>query len=545
MVEKFMQNDRLILSTLSPIHIGCGVDYEPTHYLMDEGVLYTFDPVAAFMADLSARQALLDIVDNNQGEGVIQKIQQFFYQRKERLLPHSLRRMPVGDGVQAFYDKRVGHTMQADTKGVNRLNIERISFVALEDQPILPGSSLKGAMRTALLDAVHNGKPLASKRDAEGRADWKKLDPLPTTLGDSLPSQFFRDPMRLIRLGDASPTNNAESCNEVVFAVNRKSSGAEGRGPYQVLECLAPMSLESFSADLSILDTQQARQQEASLPPIHRQWDNEAVTQRCNRFYQNHLLRELQELSGFLNADWMNTLQKSLDGGNLGQLLAGGQAFLLRVGRHSGAESVTLNGARHIKIIQGKGNPPAWGARATTFWMAARGIKQEHDLLPFGWLLVELDHDQRRPLSESVPELAELARHFKTDRAGRLQASDAKVVALRRKETDRQQQEAQRQAEQARLAAEQAAEQARMAALSPNQQQIEAFRQAILDAPIPQPISGALWGKAQSLVKLAIQSAWSQEERQALVEICRQQLPAKLKGVDTKKQKALIEALLA
>ena len=118
------------------------------------------------------------------------------------------------------------------------------------------------------------------------------------------------------------------------------------------------------------------------------------------------------------------------------------------------------------------------------------------------------------------------------------------MVALRRKEADKRQQEEQRQAEQPRLAAEQAVEQARMAALSPNQQQIEAFRQAILHTPIPQPISGALWGKAQTLVKLAIQAAWSQEERQELVEICRQQHPAKLKGVDIKKQNALVEALL-
>lgn len=536
MVE-FLKHDRLILSTLSPVHIGCGVDYEPTHYFMDEGVLYTFDPVAAFGSDPVARQELLNIVDKSHGETVIQQIQQFFYQRKETLLPQYLQRMPVGDGVQAFYDERIGGRN-------NKLHIERMSFVAAEGHSILPGSSLKGAMRTALLDAVHGGKPLTNPQDAEKRGmEWKKLNPIPETLGDSLPQKFERDPMRLIRVGDASPSA-ADGGNELFFAVNRKASGAEGRGPYQTLECLSPMDLESFSFDLSFLDPEQARQSKEDLPPMHRWWDNMAVTQRCNRYYRAHLLRELQEMSGFLRADWLETIQKSLDGGNLGRLLEAGKAFLLRVGRHSGAESVTLNGARHIRIMEGPGQS-SWRSKPTTVWMAARTIKQEHDLLPFGWLLVEVDHDQRRPLVESVPELAELALYFQTDRASRLRASDAKVVALRRKEADKRQQEEQRQAEQARLAAEQVVEQARMAALSPNQQQIEAFRQAILHTPIPQPISGALWGKAQTLVKLAIQAAWSQEEKQELVEICRKQLPAKLKGVDSKKQNALVEALLA
>ncbi|MBF0440026.1 MAG: hypothetical protein HQL93_13035, partial [Magnetococcales bacterium] len=58
-----------------------------------------------------------------------------------------------------------------------------------------------------------------------------------------------------------------------------------------------------------------------------------------------------------------------------------------------------------------------------------------------------------------------------------------------------------------------------------------------------QPISGQLWQSAGNLVRLALKEAWSQEEKLALIEICSQQLPSKLKGVDPKKQKAMIEPL--
>ncbi|MBD3807216.1 MAG: hypothetical protein IE880_00710, partial [Epsilonproteobacteria bacterium] len=37
-----MANIRLKLTALSPIHIGSGEVYEPTNFIMDEGVLYSF-----------------------------------------------------------------------------------------------------------------------------------------------------------------------------------------------------------------------------------------------------------------------------------------------------------------------------------------------------------------------------------------------------------------------------------------------------------------------------------------------------------------------
>jgi len=39
-----MANVRLKLTALSPIHIGSGEVYEPTNFIMDEGVLYTDIP---------------------------------------------------------------------------------------------------------------------------------------------------------------------------------------------------------------------------------------------------------------------------------------------------------------------------------------------------------------------------------------------------------------------------------------------------------------------------------------------------------------------
>ncbi|MBF0283835.1 MAG: hypothetical protein HQL51_05185 [Magnetococcales bacterium] len=533
MADPFLQNHRLLLSTLSPVHIGCGVDYQPTHYLMDEGLLYAFDPVAALAPDAEARAELLEIVSQPQGD-VVRAIQRYFRKRKETLIPRHTRRVPVGIGVQAFYDERIGNQAKP-----NQLHIERMAHSPINEQIVLPGSSLKGALRTALLDGVHGGAALVNPKDAENtRTSWKELAPIPHTLGAVLPPQFERDPMRLIRVGDTR-LQREESHNEILFAVNRKPSGEAGKGPYQTLECLSPLTLESFVADIAFLNLEQAREYDKhadkkGLPPENHRWNAAAVVQACNTYYRAHLQRELTELEGMLDPQWARTIRDSLESGSLGRLLDRGRAFLLRIGRHSGAESVTLNGARHIKIMQGPRNPPSWGNRATTVWMAARETNQLRDLLPFGWLLAEWDEEGRSPLAQRAPELAVLAQGFALDRTKALDASDARLVRLREQDAAKRREEAQRQAELARQAAENRQREEQRARMTPNQHALDRLKGLLAQEEGRQTVGGLLWMETNRLVSDAEKGGWSREEIQELSLVCRTELPGKLKNADKK-----------
>lgn len=51
----FLETHDLVISTLSPVHIGCGEDYEPTNYVIDGNTLYAFDP-ARLLAELLTEQ---------------------------------------------------------------------------------------------------------------------------------------------------------------------------------------------------------------------------------------------------------------------------------------------------------------------------------------------------------------------------------------------------------------------------------------------------------------------------------------------------------
>ncbi|BBF23043.1 hypothetical protein SUTMEG_09340 [Sutterella megalosphaeroides] len=42
---------RVFLTLLSPVHVGCGETYDPTNYVIDEGILYGFEPSLVWLPE--------------------------------------------------------------------------------------------------------------------------------------------------------------------------------------------------------------------------------------------------------------------------------------------------------------------------------------------------------------------------------------------------------------------------------------------------------------------------------------------------------------
>ena len=71
----------------------------------------------------------------------------------------------------------------------------------------------------------------------------------------------------------------------------------------------------------------------------------------------------------------------------------GDSCFLIRIGRHSGAEAVTIEGNRNIKIMQGYREPPKYSRYgSTTIWLASETARPtaNNGLTPFGWAVLEI-----------------------------------------------------------------------------------------------------------------------------------------------------------
>lgn len=568
---------RLLITPLSPIHAGTGESYEPTNYVIEDGVLHEFD-TGALMAALSAadRKTLLEIGNRRPDAGMIEALQRFFHERREPLMGHAIQRIPVLPGVANLYNQRIGQTANREADGkkvINRLEIDRTSFNPVTRLPVLFGSSMKGAIRTALLDGVNSGRPAQERKglhEFQGRL-FRYFEE------NARPRMSLElDPMRLVQLSDAAWSGEPGlPAAQVHLAVNRKKaevkdqqgnvrkSQAESKELYQILECVSGWRYRAFTAQLNLQSVEgvpeQDRKGHRQLPAAPLRFGAAQVASACNAFYrpileaENRLLHE----RSYLDPTWYKAIQQVITTAQV--KLERGEAFLLRVGRHSGAESVTLNGVRNIKIMEGKRsdgkNQSSNASAAKTLWLAADEKDQSANLLPFGWLLVEL-----QPLNSPVADWPELkvtcepclatARTFRDRLAGqqaRLEQAKTEAEAKRREEEAKAHLAAQVEVQHQR---EEVERQARRAAMSGNQRRVEQFKEDFEKRA--KEIRGRLdrqntdyYQRAQKLAKDALEGTdWTPEERRAAADAITEWLPNVVERIDKDRLKKLKLAAL-
>lgn len=537
----FLHNVRLALTPLSPIHIGCGEDFEPTNYVIDDGILHGFDPAqAALPENLSKR--LGELGDKADLLG----IQRFFRENAAHFTPHADTLIPVARGLAADYQKQVGQVANRESNGnrvFNQLFIERASHT--NGQPYIPGSSLKGALRTAWIDRLNNGRlPLVSEKGKRPNTwDSSKIE---TRL---LQGDFATSPLRLLKPSDLMPTG--EIARQVLYAVCRKKhqvldendNERESNAPYARKECILPGQYRAFAGSLTLHDLGLHDNAKTTPAKSLRLQDINKLAHDANRYHLDRLENELQVLDqrGLLKPTWKNALETLL-ATEIKPLLNEGRALLIRLGRYGGAENKTLSGegVAQIKIMEGKGPDGkqrySYQSHTKTVWLAAETGDDRKHLLPFGWALVEIDPQDDLPQlrawceqqAATRPDMAAIRQRFAAEKA----------AAAERAAQQRAERAAAQAAEQARQIAE-AERLARLQTLSPNLQAVETFiadcqkRQAELMGS-KDKANTTHHAKANALAKQAHEAGdWTAEEKAAAADAIETWLP-QIVAVDIK-----------
>lgn len=429
---------RCYIRILSPTHVGCDEVYEPTSFTIDEQNcrLTVFDPMD-LMRHLEKREKeRFSVICRKGTVSSILEIYQFLRGRK---IPG--REVAACQGLVEHYDRTLSLS-QGDKRGIQenlaRFAISRTAFTPDTGRPFLPGSAIKGSIRTAYLNARARVKSIRPMRGKSAAQDLEEA------LLDG--GRFETDPFRMLKVSDFMPVGDVKT--RVVYAVNEKKAPSTyaAKGPYQILEVIEPGS--TFYGWISIEEPER----EAKIrSPLKR----EEVFRSLDDFFRKQKAKENAELrqigiTPFPIGD--------LDGGHL-----------LRVGRHSGAESVTIEGHRSIKIL-GRRVP---SESATTFWLAAQEPrpKQKEHLRPFGWILLgkttpemEEDFSRRETLWQRNHEKAleerlafEAGRREELAEQKRIAEEEAKQQALeairRHEEDERRQKEIAKMSPEERAAA--------------------------------------------------------------------------------------------
>jgi CRISPR-associated protein Csm5 len=537
---EFLKTHKVALTPLSPIHIGCGEDFEPTNYVIDaeQKLLYGFDPSRAVLSETLAKQ--LSVFGE---QGNLQGIQKFFRDNQDCFKPFSHVLMSVASGVANDYKNKIGTVVNLEANGnrvFNQFTIERHTHS--RNTPYIPGSSLKGALRTALMDRLNNRRPVTDKDEKRNSSKLAKR---------LLDGDFDKSPLRLLKIGDLMP--EAWLGREVLYAVNRykrpkfDQQNGQQKAPRGVVarkECIQTGQYRALSGEITIqnlggkgVKTGEKRNVPSLQPDIAQ------IAKDSNAYHLPRLKDELAQMdkTGLVNPDWKYVMESLLkEGGQLDKRLKAGQALLVRLGRYGGAESKTLTEVADIKIMGKQGQPPKYLPKTTTYWLAAQTAEDQKHLIPFGWALIEIDPQDELPELKTWCEAQSKNRPDMREKYASLASDRAKA------EREAAQQKAEREA---RLAAErqvaedlakaEAEHQAHLVDLSEAGRKIEAYndncakRVQSLGGRKGKPY-GADYQQAKTLADSARAEAdWDAAERQTAAEAIEHWLPL-LESLDIK-----------
>lgn len=386
-MTRFIETVPIALTPLTPVHVGCGKDFEPTGYVIDGGVLYEFD--AARMQWSAAESDELLRAANKPADEAIRAVQSFFFRNRAKCIQASRLKVLVAIGVEEWYRSRVGKVAQREAGGrtvSNQLEIERTAHHPHTGRPYLPGSSIKGSIRTAWLNLIDPNSVIErnpSERPAERASDVE---------AELLGGAFSKDPFRLVKVVDADGKNVA---SRVLFCVDRDKEQKLSRTGERIeknlfvrREAIAGGQYRALWAEIRFDRLPNIADSDKTPVKDKRIGGFAELARACNRFYLPRLKSDLALIRRrFTDDPWIDRLEKLLAA--LQSDFEAGRSMLVRVGRHSGAECVTLDKRRWIQIRGGKRRPTYWSRDATTIWLAAEREDSRAELLPFGWLLVE------------------------------------------------------------------------------------------------------------------------------------------------------------
>jgi len=378
------QTLRIRLHVYAPVHIGSGEVYDPTQFVIDSRSkkMRVFDPIQFIDSlDVDKRTLFTNLCKGNSLLSLYKFIRDNFDEKKI-----SYREVDMSAGLVKHYEDimRLG-TFDVE-KIINQFTLNRTIALAHGNQePYIPGSSLKGCIKTAYLS-----------REAKEQNIVRCFDNIlrstpPHKVSSDLEKQllggtFSKDPFRFVKVSDLLPVRSEDSKNnvKVFYAVNhKKDPGAratrEAPGPYQIFECILPGSV--FEGTLTIGEEKSALKKSEIVSDVKI----EDIFESLNKYFNAKLEDERQVLKKLGVKSPIITLINQNCKGRLTKNM-----FVVRLGKHSGAEAMTIDNNRRIKIMKGRGRSEFSDA-ATTLWFAAGSKKDymlEH-LWPFGWGVLE------------------------------------------------------------------------------------------------------------------------------------------------------------
>jgi CRISPR-associated protein Csm5 len=378
-----METVTIRMKLLTPVHIGTGEDYEPTNFIIDDEVLYEFDEMRFFEnLDEQGKADFLTKVESTAPEALFE-LHSFVKRHKAAAKKAAILRVKVTSGIEKDYQNKIGRAVQKEgrvkQKVFNRFQIPRTLRLSNGKRyPYIPGSSIKGSISTAIQEAYY-------------REDMAKYKEIFEVRNPSMSA------MKNLLISDAVPIRIG---SKIGYSLNKERFEDDKEGPKNKIEVIVPGS--EFEVQFS------TRHYEPSLPLdielLHR-YSNEHYLPLFQSMMSSYNVFKGERIDDYTNEYFGDDFYDQFKDLHLEP-----NQFLLRVGKHSGARAVTVDGMRKIQVkVSGGGpkrKPNKWETldQETTTWLFGEKESQVEGLLPFGWVICEIKKKEDRTNENTIVE---------------------------------------------------------------------------------------------------------------------------------------------
>lgn len=361
----------LTLTPLSPIHIGSGDDLDWTRAVLSGDQLTVFDPLRVQLP-ATAISGLMKAAEQRNASDALLQMQRLFQQQRAAFERGRTGRILLTSEIARHFEKSIGHNTQQGRgdKVVSAVSLARCITNPINGLAIVPGSSLKGALRTAEVarrDRLDNPGKGATPRPVETNP---RQDLAKDLLGDFAKSPFARLMVSDLMAGSAASSIGARVRNE-----RRRYKGQSDQGVPITVELIQPYQAGAFSGDIRVAGPRGRGDQFPRIAVSD-------IMKTCHN-YHSRLFDEfasiLEQEKRNLDPVWLSQIRKLL--AELAPSIADGRAALIRLGKFCSAESKTV-AWRSIENRQARRRVSS----SSTIWLA----ELENGKLPLGWALVEL-----------------------------------------------------------------------------------------------------------------------------------------------------------
>ncbi|MDL1970755.1 MAG: type III-A CRISPR-associated RAMP protein Csm5 [Candidatus Desulfofervidaceae bacterium] len=352
------------LTVLTPVHIGTGDEYLPTEYVIKGGYLHVLnkDNFMSYLIKSKQYDRFLALCSISAPSGIFQ-IRKFIFDHFQE--DFSVYKVKVSRAVEENYRKNLTNYAQINDRVISQLAIEKLTRNTLNNEIYVPGSSLKGSLRTAILNYLIRDKQEQIKQCILKKKQQQKKIPDSLILEQCILQKrtaydTSSDPFRAMKLSDLK-LEKGKAFIEIARNIKSVKYQKGGRGIPVKLECIVPGSV---FRGVMVINKTAFEEKYRQIAGIKVSLNKDIIIKACCYHYQNVWEEEKSkfgitpETTTNFNF-WAPLVEKLSNSPN---------AFFIKLGKHSGGVAVTI---KHFRKVD-----------PSTTWM----INQ----VPMGWCLVEL-----------------------------------------------------------------------------------------------------------------------------------------------------------